>query len=230
MGIKCNVVTYTHLFKGQKEDEAIIQSTTLPFIGNDLYKQRKIIWNEGHSAWYWEGLGRYIATQEMVGKDCHYILYIDADEIIEPQRATQFINSNIITNYTAIKLGVYTYSIDVHCRLRVKAYSTILSKYSFANSLPFKEDGRLQYFNNSDRVSRWTAKLSINPRFYIYKGIPFIHHYTGVRTPDQMVKKVTSWGHSDEKDWIAELNRSWKINKGKIGKHRFDIVENTFNL
>ena len=37
------------------------------------------------------------------------------------------------------------------------------------------------------------------------KGInkdPFIHHYSWVRTKEEMLKKVTAWGHRNERNWI----------------------------
>jgi hypothetical protein len=35
------------------------------------------------------------------------------------------------------------------------------------------------------------------------------HHYSWVRTRDEMMKKVQSWGHKNDRDWVALVNEEF---------------------
>lgn len=38
-----------------------------------------------------------------------------------------------------------------------------------------------------------------------------VHHYNWVRTPQELYRKVISWGHSEERDWDEVLKRgNWE--------------------
>ena len=107
----------------------------------------------------------------------------------------------------------------------------MLCKTEYVRNLGFKIERRLQYFNNSNEISRWLAKVGLNSRFYIYRGKPFIHHYTGARSKEEMIKKVVNWCHNaDRSDWVDVIENTFKVINNRIGKHKFELVPNRFNL
>jgi len=34
-------------------------------------------------------------------------------------------------------------------------------------------------------------------------GAPLFHHYSWVRTKEEMIKKVSAWGHKNDRDWVS---------------------------
>jgi hypothetical protein len=38
---------------------------------------------------------------------------------------------------------------------------------------------------------------------FVSKDTPLFHHYSWVRSQDEMLKKVRTWGHRNERDWEA---------------------------
>lgn len=230
VGIKCNVVTFSHLWMGEQEDEHLLEEQHNLFENDARYKHMHIQWYPGQSTLYWEAFGRVEASR-LLDADCEYILYIDPDEIVDVEKMRKWLATAKYKKYTALKLRQHTYALSPCHLLKVKAYNTVMCRAAYAKSLDFKVAARLQYFNNDNTISRWLAKLGINSKFYIYRGKPFIHHYTGARSKEEMIKKVINWSHSaDRNDWIDVIENTFKIINNKIGEHRFKLVPNQFDL
>ena len=64
-------------------------------------------------------------------------------------------------------------------------------------------------------------------------GRPMMHHFSWVRSKDEMITKVKNWGHASDKNWILlieeEFSRSFNGTDFVHG-YNYNIVENTFNL
>ena len=41
-------------------------------------------------------------------------------------------------------------------------------------------------------------------------GIPFVHHYSWVRTQEELLKKFATWGHFWERDWQQLVHNEYK--------------------
>src|SRR5690242_12806205 len=72
LGIKCNVVTFSHLWMGEEESKQLFQQSHNLYDGNPNYKYKHIQWQEGYTTLYWEAYGRKKAI-DLVEKDCEYI-------------------------------------------------------------------------------------------------------------------------------------------------------------
>lgn len=218
-GIESNVVSCSNLYRGALEKDVHIQSPC---------KHKVVAWKPGMSSMYWESYCRRVGIR-MVSRDCEYILFIDADEIVEPILFKEWLSTKKYERYTGIKLAQYVYSIDPRYRLNVKVYGTVMCRTAYAKTVK-KTEARLQFINNDNRLSRWMMKLGLSRKFYIERT-QMIHHYTGVHTKEQMHTKVENWSHnSDRPDWHDVIDSEWKVNGNKIGNHTFTIVENIFNL
>lgn len=217
-GIRTHVVTYTRMWNGTPENIELQQSTNELFSDNSNYFQYLIEWTEGQSPSYWEGLGRYLATQELEGD---YVLYIDIDEIVDSTQFTQFLNANIHTKYDAVKLSNYWYFREPTYRAQQLEDSVVLCKTSLAKNVPLQVGGRELYFNFPS-----TANM-------LGKESPFIHHYSWVRTKDEMLNKVKNWGHSSERNWVAlveeEFSRPFN-GTDFIHGYKFIVVDNIFGI
>ena len=60
-------------------------------------------------------------------------------------------------------------------------------------------------------------------------GNPMIHHYSWVRTKDEMIQKVKSWGHNIDKDWISLIEEEFsRPFNGKcfVNDMEFEVLDN----
>lgn len=234
-GIKCNVISYSNFWKGEKENVSQILNDIREFNDNPNFKWWIIDWKPNKSNWFWEAYGRWYGLHKMVQKDCKYVLFIDPDEIVDTNDFNNWLNRGIYKKYISIRLKHFTYVIKPEWRVKVWAYNTILCKIDYAKKLNFKEEGRLQYWNNNNNMSRWLSKLRLNPYFVLQKGRAFVHHYTSVRTKDEMMKKVLNWGHTgDIVDWKENINNCFTPpDKNRFLKGynlKYKLVDNKFNL
>ncbi len=237
IGIKCNVVSYTNLYMGAPENDDTLNEVSEYFKDNPLYKHKKLQWEEGKAPLHWEAWGRYYAIHNMLNDSCKHILFIDTDELIDPVATLRWLNTGKYKQYNGIKLHVYTYSHHpTYQCTNITAFNTILCKTDYVKSLPFQAEARLQYFNNKNKTSRRLAKIGLNPWFYVYRGIPFVHHFTGVRTWTQKVLKFSNWSHlPDRTDWIEIISNETMdmVNlriTNRLGTFKFKIVKDMFNL
>jgi len=222
LNIKCHIITYTHMWNGTEENLKLLEESNQLFQNNNLYNQYNIEWQPGQSPWYWEALGRYLATKE-VSENADYILYIDVDEIIDSNKFKNWLDSNELSIHSSMKLADYWYWREPIYRAKTIQYNTVITKTSLAKSLPFIPGGREPYFQ-------------CGTKGYSNINLPFIHHFSWVRTKKEMINKVKNWGHAFDKDnWILLIEEEFSRDfNGKDFLHNpsyeYEIVKNKFNI
>ena len=103
-GIKCNIVTYTHMWNGTEENQDILAQNKNTFQNNPNVIFHSIEWHPGESPWVWEKKGRDLAVQSTTRDYC---LLIDIDEIIDPITFPDWVSTKEYTLYDVIKLRSY---------------------------------------------------------------------------------------------------------------------------
>lgn len=226
LGIECIVVVYDHLYGGEPENTHILNICERWYKNEPLFQMVRLNWTPGHRPIYWEAFARHMgALHSSIGNE--YLLFIDIDEIIDPIEMDKWLSKKKYRRYRGIKLNCYMYDRKPTLQLKKPHYNTILCKKWYALSLGFKPEARLQFFNNKNKISRWLAKLRLNPIFYIYRGKPFIHHYTGYR--NNMDKKLNNWSHCDDPKIVKAIIESRYESIDSLLK-KVNVVENKFNL
>lgn len=219
-GVKCHIITYSHMWNGTPEDENLLQESVEQFKDHSAVKFYRIDWQTGQHPWYWEAAGRYLATQE-ISQECEYIMYIDIDEIIDIDRFTDWIKTEEYKKYDCIKLAGYWYWREPVYRSGPE-YNTVMTVASLAKQLPLVSGGREVYFTCSPNQHR----TDINR--------PLLDHYSWVRTKEQMLHKVQNWGHaSDRTDWQHRVEEEFSRpfnGKTFINDYTFEVVENRYDL
>jgi hypothetical protein len=220
-GIKCHVVTYSHMWKGTPEDEQVLKESIEYFKNEEGVHNYRIEWEPGKDPWYWEAVGRYLATRE-VSSEAEYILYIDIDEIVSPEAFKKWLATEEYKQYDSMKLPNYWYFREPIYRATDLSDSIVMTKASLAKQLPLRAGGREAYFGSFTNRTRFKLKE------------PFIHHFSWVRTKEQMLAKVKNWGHAgDKSNWeeLVEEEFSRPFNgKCFVNNREFTEVENSFNI
>lgn len=219
--IKCHIVTYTHMWNGQQESSELLEASYKEFKDNSNVSFYRLDWAEGQSPWYWEGLGRHLATQN-VSKECDYILYIDVDEILDPDRFKAWQATFSYRDFDSLKLANYWYFRLPTLQATTLEDSVVLTKKELAQQIPFYPCGRDPYFTGQKRLRM------------VGKDSPFVHHYSWVRSKEEMLKKVANWGHaSDRSNWEDLIHKEFSgdfTGRDFVHGYTFRSVPNYFNI
>ena len=223
-GIKCHIISYTHMWNGLEEDYELLDKSANMFSDDTNFNFYKINWESRKDPWYWEGLGRYLGTQR-VSDDCDYVLYIDIDEVVDVDLFLEYIKEGTYLPYDAIKLADYWYFREPIYQSKEVEYNTVMVSANLSKSLPLIETGREQYFKYAkNKTLQHTSETEL----------PFVHHFSWVRSKGEMLNKVSNWGHaSDRKDWkiLVEEEFSRPFNGTDfVHGYSYSIVENKFNI
>jgi hypothetical protein len=218
-GIKTHVVTYSHMWNGTDENEELLNHSRNLFKDNPNYFQYLINWEPGHKSFYWEAVGRHLGTQE-VSDECDYILYIDIDEIVDVEKCKKFIASKKYANYDCAWLYNYWYFREPIYRANALESTALMCSSKLAKNVPFIIESRNAYSNFTNTT-------------ILGKEDPFVHHYSWVRTKEEMLKKVRNWGHNTERNWEAMVEQEFThpfYGTDFVHGYSYQIVENQFNL
>lgn len=206
------VVTYTdHFFNGQPEDFSLIKKTIKenpeaefvkikyklikPPINDFLCRliPRSTNLRPLYGPHYWACMARFIGYQK-VSKAVDYFLFLDADEIVDGKRFREWLDTGKHRSLEAMIFDCYFYfrsprhqakSLE-QCGLLVKNIN--ISKKTFLSHYDRRNVYRKAAGPKKDHI------LGLNNK-------PLIHHYAWARTKKGMLKKVETWGHSQERNW-----------------------------
>lgn len=218
-GITCHIVTYSHMWNGDNEDIDLLNKSFEYYKNNPMVNLYKIEWIEGQTPWYWESMGRYLATQQLPNNS-EYVLYIDIDEIVDFEYFNKWIGSEFYKKYDSLKIANYWYFREpIYQSVEIED-SVVMCKTSLAKSIPQKNGGRECYL-----LGNFTRNVS--------NDTPFIHHFSWVRSKEEMLKKVKNWGHLNESNWVDKIEDEFSRDFNGtdfINGYQYKIVENKFNL
>ena len=150
-------------------------------------------WTPGKSSRYWCNYSRLIAAQTLY-QDCDWILFIDSDEIADTTQFKKFaikLSSNPSIN--SYKLANYWYFRETYYRAKQIEDSPIIVRSQYAININLNDPGR----------EREQFEFHNTPRQVQIDNKPIFHHYSWVRTKDEMLQKVRSWSHNIDKDWVS---------------------------
>jgi hypothetical protein len=209
-----------HFFDGEKENKELLDKTYQENLDADFIEYE---WQEGKPSQYWVNMSRIIGTNS-VKDDSDWILFLDSDEIIDFDSFGSILKK-IDDSLVSLKLGCYWYFREPIYRATTLEDSTVLVKKDWVNINPDIKPDREQmheFLPTKNKI-----------RMVLNNGIPPIHHFSWVRTKEQMLKKVNSWGHNIDKDWksLVEEEFSRPFNGTCfVNDYKFETVDNIFNL
>jgi hypothetical protein len=208
-----------HTFDGQPENNGLVNKSIEENPNASFYYYE---WKSGNSPRYWHNISRIIGVEQL-NKDIDWVLFLDSDEIVETELFSKFIKTELTMD--SYKIANYWYFREPIYRAKAIEDSAVLVRKELINIDPYNPYiEREQLCNNN------------NQRNTLQDGLPMIHHYSWVRTKEQMVKKVLTWAHSEDtlgNNWIDliedEFSREFN-GTDFVWKYNYNIVENKFNL
>ncbi|NGX37049.1 MAG: hypothetical protein K1000chlam2_00199 [Chlamydiae bacterium] len=190
-----------HFFDGKPENSSLLQGIyqAHPDITFLQYAWSKDNFYGRHSTHFWHNLSRLIGTYYVKSEITH-ILFLDVDEIVEGKRFARWLRTFPLSEYSALHLACYWYFREASYRAK-KIEDTPL--------LTCKSALHYDALMNSEERGGTYQILEGKKLRYACKEDPLIHHYSWVRSKEECLRKVRSWGHSCERDWERHVEEEF---------------------
>lgn len=147
-------------------------------------------------AHFWHSLSRLLAMQYL-DESIETVLFLDADEVVDGKRFRHWLDDSDYHQHVVLKLANYWYFREPIYQAASWEDSIILvQKRALSAQLLLQESERDAIYEQLPGPKR--------RRVTDFHGDPMFHHFSWVRTKEEMLKKVGSWGHKMDKNW-AEL-------------------------
>lgn len=161
----------------------------------------------GHVDWVhqWHNSGRY-ASLFFIEPKVEYIFLIDADEVAEGKKIRSWLDTEEYRGYDAMRLSMYWYFREARFRAKTCDDLQLIVKKAALRPEDFLDlDERMgTYMRIKGKKIREVKGI---------EGAPMVHHYSWVRTKEEMLQKTRTWGHHWERSWPTlieeEFSRSF---------------------
>lgn len=149
---------------------------------------------------HWHNTSRLVGTY-FVRPEIKRVLFCDVDEIFDIHAFSAFLKSED-GELDACRLSVYWYFRQPYYRARTWALGPILvKKKCLTTEKLLHEDERSGLFLSIDGNKKNQA-VGLN-------GMPMVHHYSWVRTQEELSKKARTWGHYWEREWQKLIDKEF---------------------
>ncbi|MFA5250455.1 MAG: hypothetical protein WC371_03495 [Parachlamydiales bacterium] len=221
------VVAADHFFDGSKENLEVLKKLALayptvqfwlyPYIAERMGKEKSF--QQIGSANFWHSLSRLLGYV-LLPKGIEYTLFLDADEIAEGRQFKQWLDTCEYKNYAALRPANYWYFRESCYRAKTWEDSAVLLK-----------NGQLRLkalLQKNEREALFEKARGAKKRQVIFARRPLLHHYSWVRTKEQMLKKVRSWGHRQDCNWELLVEKEFLTafqGRDFVHGYEFETVE-----
>ncbi len=202
------VVVCDHFFDGTPENRDLLERiyrafpeclfVEYPFIPHRISKR---IFKKIDPAHFWHSLSRLIGSK-FLKADIESVLFLDADEIPESRRFIEWMECSDYTCHTVLKMANYWYFREPCYQAdRWEDSIVFVQKRALESHLLLRREERDAIYDSLPGPKR---RLVVGP-----DGCPMFHHYSWVRTKEEMLKKVRSWGHRQDRDWETLVSQEF---------------------
>lgn len=181
------IVTYfDHTFDNKPEDLDIIEKVKsynkdCKFIKLDYDFSNSARWHHNYTRW----IGCQLAKAD-------YLLFLDSDEVFESNKIKEWMDS-ISNPKDVTTFANYWYFRSPKYRADAIEDSPVMINKKLAN--------HDNIFHDLERAIFKYISKSIEIAVVGLDGKPMCHHYSWALNKEEMLRKVSSWGHRGEKNW-----------------------------
>lgn len=212
------IVAFDHLLNGDPENFDRLQK-----IKNEFPEVEIVVvpWKEGMPARYWHNGARF---EGALRASEPWVLFLDGDEIPDGEKVREFLDE-MDTSRDGYLFGCYWYFREAQYRAKTLAQCALLLRRKHIDrDLVFAEEERRSFRNR--------PSLSVEENS-LHRGEPVFHHFSWARPKEALLKKVSSWGHKDDRDWNALIEEEFSApfrGSEKVHGFEYEIVPNRFNI
>jgi len=150
---------------------------------------------------FWHSVSRLVAAQ-FLDPSIETVLFLDADEVPDGKRFQKWLSDSDYHQHVALRLANYWYFREpIYQALSAEDSVLLVQRRALENSLLLQDRERDAIYDELPGPKRRKVTDST--------GEPMFHHFSWVRTKEEMLKKVTSWGHRSDKDWASLVEKEF---------------------
>jgi hypothetical protein len=217
-----------HFYNGTAENYDLLEDlySRFPFVTfvefaydpDQLYGTYVNLTSE-HPNWihHWHNSSRLVAYY-FLKEEIDYVCFWDVDEIIEPKAFINWLNAFPYREFTAFRFSSYWYFREAKYRANTSPDTALMvRKSALSPSLFFNSDERMgMFYSVEGKKRRWIKGMD---------GQPMLHHYSWVRSKEELIHKVSSWGHHWERNWKELVDEEYSRDFNKKDFVRFYTYE-----
>jgi len=221
----------THLFSGELENQDLLKKSIDIIKKYSRCKYVLFDW-EGQK----ENISYYHTMSRKIGTDLsknNWLLFVDADEIASDNFKTWFLS--VCDTEQSFWMSCYWYFREPIYRSKTLESCGLLVRKQECDWNCNLRSERQQLFPILKNLIHGDKILILDQN-----KEPLFHHFSWVRTKEEMLKKVKNWGHSDSKDSLKLAKTIEQTIKHEflrpfngtdfIHNYEYDVVDNIFNI
>ncbi len=208
-----------HLLNGEKEDLSYLDfvRTEYPEVHIEIME-----WHKEPPARFWHNRARWEGIKRAKNE---WVLLLDGDEVPDGTRMREYL-ATLDFSRDGYAFACWWYFREAIFRSTTTSIAGLL--------MPKIHLTRQLVFSESERGAFRDSGLDVAEPVMLAED-PLIHHFSWVRTKEQLLRKVTSWAHRDEggHDWVAIVEEEFSQPfRGTEYVHGFmyETVPNRFNI
>lgn len=166
----------------------------------------------------WASISRTIGFG-FLPKNTTHAFFLDVDEIPDGERLREEIEEKRLLSYDFAELGCYWYFRETKYQATTWEATPLFAKKShLAKKQILHKDERLGTFREG-KGKKYSPFLGKDEK-------PLFHHYSWVRSKEEMEKKVVRWGHAQDRDWLPLVTQEFAHPfQGKDFVHGYSFTE-----
>lgn len=222
----------SHFFDGTPEDRNLLERlygafpTCLfieyPFIPDQI---PPYLFKAVRPEAFWHSLSRLIGAS-FLEREVDLVFFLDADEVADGARVRAWLEQGGFADHEAVRLSNYWYFRDPSLRAKMVEDSIVAIQRKALTANLLLHDG--------ERSALYEGVQGKKRRFAMgCDGTPLFHHFSWVRTREEMLKKVRCWSHRKDRDWESLVEREFERpfqGVDFVHGYSFDTVDHTFDL
>ena len=213
------IVTHcTHLFDGTPEDTTTLELLKKEYPTVDFVEFE---WNNRHNSRYWHNMGR-IKGQEAVREELEWVHFLDSDEIVDAKLFEAFLNDPNTYNYGMYRFASHWYfrepthrALPAYHSIREQEtleQASVLIKKEYSNINPYLDSEREQLHVCAYCSTNVPAMLNLYNTVWFDE--PMLHHFSWVRTKEEMLRKAELFGHYEGGLWsIVNGDHNFRVER-----------------
>ncbi len=189
-----------HFFNGSPENLILLEQiyatfsdclfVEYPFVPKRVPRS---VFREVSSDHFWHCASRMIGAQYL-DDSIETVLFLDADELPDAQKFMEWLEMSDYAQHSVLKLANYWYFREPRYQSMHWEDSVVLvQRRALSPSILLHECERDAIYDLLPGPKRRAVTGS--------DGQPMFHHFSWVRTKDEMTRKVRAWGHRGDRDW-----------------------------
>lgn len=175
--------------------------------------------------YFWHNFSRYIGYTKL-DPAVERVFFIDADEIPDGKRVAQWLAKKEYKKYNALKLLNYWYFREPIYQALSQQASILMVKPSAINQEALLNGMEREGIFDAAEKPKQSDVVGLD-------GQPLFHHYSWVRTKDEMIKKTSTFNHRRQKNWNELIEKEFSSpfsGTDFVHGFKYKTVEPSFGL